>query len=111
MHTTSSSGACLYAHYMELKEVGCHIWQALVKSVILLRLFVVLDQELCNLFLISILGTMSLSLVHCTHSIGSHMLALQFRVKFYVPDPGHLQEELTRYLFYLQIKHDLLSGR
>jgi tyrosine-protein phosphatase non-receptor type 4 len=42
---------------------------------------------------------------------GSHMLALQFRVKFYVPDPTHLQEELTRYLFYLQIKQDILSGR
>ena len=39
------------------------------------------------------------------------MLALQFRVKFYVPDPSHLQEELTRYLFYLQIKRDIFSGR
>jgi hypothetical protein len=42
---------------------------------------------------------------------GSHLLALQFRVKFYVPDPSHLQEELTRYLFYLQIKNDIFSGR
>lgn len=32
MHTTSSSGACLYTHYMELKEVGCHFWQAFVRG-------------------------------------------------------------------------------
>jgi hypothetical protein len=42
---------------------------------------------------------------------GSRLLALQFRVKFYVPDPSHLQEELTRYLFFLQIKNDISSGR
>jgi tyrosine-protein phosphatase non-receptor type 4 len=42
---------------------------------------------------------------------GSHLLALQFRVKFYVPDPSHLQEELTCYFFYLQIKNDIFSGR
>ncbi|XP_058965741.2 FERM, ARHGEF and pleckstrin domain-containing protein 2 isoform X1 [Pocillopora verrucosa] len=32
-------------------------------------------------------------------------------VKFYPPDPASLQEEYTRYLFGLQIKRDLLSGR
>ena len=99
---------------MKLKEIGCHFWQAFVRGCIVIKImFVVLDQELCMQtdFSMSILGTVRLSLVHCTHSVGSHMLALQFRVKFYVPDPGHLQEELTRYLFYLQIKHDLLTGR
>ncbi|XP_015777970.1 PREDICTED: FERM, RhoGEF and pleckstrin domain-containing protein 2-like [Acropora digitifera] len=35
----------------------------------------------------------------------------RFCVKFYPPDPALLQEEYTRYLFALQIKRDLLSGR
>ncbi|KAL9964479.1 hypothetical protein ACROYT_G028125 [Oculina patagonica] len=35
----------------------------------------------------------------------------RFCVKFYPPDPALLQEEYTRYLFGLQIKRDLLSGR
>lgn len=35
----------------------------------------------------------------------------RFCVKFYPPDPASLQEEYTRYLFGLQIKRDLLSGR
>lgn len=35
----------------------------------------------------------------------------QFRVKFYVSDPSRLQEEYTRYQFYLQIKRDIWSGR
>jgi hypothetical protein len=33
-----------------------------------------------------------------------------FCVKFYTPDPGQLEEELTRYLFALQIKRDLHLG-
>lgn len=35
----------------------------------------------------------------------------QFRVKFYVSDPSRLQEEYTRYQFYLQIKRDIWLGR
>lgn len=36
---------------------------------------------------------------------------LYFRVKFYVSDPGKLQEEYTRYHFYLQVRKDLRDGR
>ncbi|NWI19959.1 FRMD7 protein, partial [Crypturellus soui] len=35
----------------------------------------------------------------------------KFMVKFFPVDPGHLREELTRYLFTLQIKKDLAGGR
>uniref|UniRef100_A0A670KJR3 FERM domain containing 7 n=1 Tax=Podarcis muralis TaxID=64176 RepID=A0A670KJR3_PODMU len=35
----------------------------------------------------------------------------KFMVKFFPVDPGHLREELTRYLFTLQIKKDLACGR
>ncbi|NXA45802.1 FRMD7 protein, partial [Nothocercus julius] len=35
----------------------------------------------------------------------------KFMVKFFPVDPGHLREELTRYLFTLQIKKDLAFGR
>lgn len=34
-----------------------------------------------------------------------------FRVKFYVADPCALQEETTRYHFFLQIQKDILEGR
>ncbi|XP_074659183.1 tyrosine-protein phosphatase non-receptor type 4-like isoform X2 [Tubulanus polymorphus] len=34
-----------------------------------------------------------------------------FRVKFYVSDPSRLQEEYTRYHFFLQLKKDILEGR
>lgn len=34
-----------------------------------------------------------------------------FRVKFYVSDPSRLQEEYTRYQFYLQIKRDIWTAR
>nr|CAH8848187.1 unnamed protein product [Trichobilharzia regenti] len=34
-----------------------------------------------------------------------------FRVKFYVPDPVWLQEEYTRYQFFLQVRKDILDGR
>ncbi|KAL6470399.1 hypothetical protein MHYP_G00215180 [Metynnis hypsauchen] len=37
-------------------------------------------------------------------------LTFHFIVKFYPPDPGQLQKELTRYLFALQIKQDLSNG-
>ncbi|XP_072253935.1 tyrosine-protein phosphatase non-receptor type 4 isoform X1 [Leuresthes tenuis] len=36
---------------------------------------------------------------------------LSFRVKFFVTDPNKLQEEYTRYQYFLQIKQDLLTGR
>ncbi|XP_061782581.1 tyrosine-protein phosphatase non-receptor type 4 [Nerophis lumbriciformis] len=36
---------------------------------------------------------------------------LSFRVKFFVADPGKLQEEYTRYQYFLQIKQDILTGR
>lgn len=36
---------------------------------------------------------------------------LFFSVKFYVSDPSKLQEEYTRYHFYLQIRKDILQGR
>uniref|UniRef100_A0A8L0DR07 protein-tyrosine-phosphatase n=1 Tax=Oncorhynchus mykiss TaxID=8022 RepID=A0A8L0DR07_ONCMY len=37
--------------------------------------------------------------------------SLNLRVKFFVTDPSKLQEEYTRYQYFLQIKQDLLSGR
>uniref|UniRef100_A0A674MQJ6 Tyrosine-protein phosphatase n=1 Tax=Takifugu rubripes TaxID=31033 RepID=A0A674MQJ6_TAKRU len=36
---------------------------------------------------------------------------LSFRVKFFVTEPSKLQEEYTRYLYFLQIKQDILTGR
>ncbi|XP_039538184.1 tyrosine-protein phosphatase non-receptor type 4 isoform X2 [Pimephales promelas] len=36
---------------------------------------------------------------------------LNFRVKFFVSDPNKLQEEYTWYLYFLQIKQDILTGR
>ncbi|XP_053129924.1 FERM domain-containing protein 7 isoform X2 [Hemicordylus capensis] len=38
-------------------------------------------------------------------------ILFKFMVKFFPVDPGHLKEELTRYLFTLQIKKDLAGGR
>uniref|UniRef100_A0A8D2ZV57 Tyrosine-protein phosphatase n=1 Tax=Scophthalmus maximus TaxID=52904 RepID=A0A8D2ZV57_SCOMX len=35
---------------------------------------------------------------------------LSFRVKFFVTDPGKLQEEYTRYQYFLQTKQDILTG-
>ncbi|XP_036401179.1 tyrosine-protein phosphatase non-receptor type 4 isoform X1 [Megalops cyprinoides] len=37
--------------------------------------------------------------------------SLNFRVKFFVSDPNKLQEDYTRYQYFLQIKQDILSGR
>ncbi|XP_060688329.1 LOW QUALITY PROTEIN: FERM domain-containing protein 7-like [Hemiscyllium ocellatum] len=42
---------------------------------------------------------------------GEKKVLFQFVVKFFPPDPGQLQDELTRYLFAQQIKRDLLAGR
>uniref|UniRef100_A0A8C8SIJ9 Band 4.1-like protein 5 n=1 Tax=Pelusios castaneus TaxID=367368 RepID=A0A8C8SIJ9_9SAUR len=36
---------------------------------------------------------------------------LHLRVKFYSSEPNNLREELTRYLFVLQLKLDILSGK
>lgn len=36
---------------------------------------------------------------------------LEFKVKFFVGDPSRLQEEYTRYQFYLQIKRDIFHGK
>ncbi|XP_077555147.1 erythrocyte membrane protein band 4.1-like yurt isoform X2 [Haemaphysalis longicornis] len=36
---------------------------------------------------------------------------LHLKVKFYSSEPNTLREELTRYLFFLQLKQDILSGR
>ncbi|KAL8600577.1 hypothetical protein ACOMHN_062448 [Nucella lapillus] len=36
---------------------------------------------------------------------------LRFRVKFYSSEPNNLHEELTRYMFFLQLKHDIYAGR
>ncbi|TGZ47375.1 Tyrosine-protein phosphatase non-receptor type 4 [Temnothorax longispinosus] len=41
-------------------------------------------------------------------SKGGHFF---FKVKFYVSDPSKLQEEYTRYQFYLQIRRDILQGK
>ncbi len=45
-----------------------------------------------------------------THA-GVHTMLVEFRVKFYMPDPGSLHEEVTRYQFYLQVKKDLYTTR
>ncbi len=45
-----------------------------------------------------------------THT-GVHTMLVEFRVKFYMPDPGSLHEEVTRYQFYLQVKKDLYTTR
>ncbi|XP_072274034.1 tyrosine-protein phosphatase non-receptor type 4 isoform X1 [Pyxicephalus adspersus] len=37
--------------------------------------------------------------------------SLNLRVKFFVSDSSKLQEEYTRYLYFLQIKQDVLTGR
>ncbi|XP_028840295.1 FERM domain-containing protein 7-like [Denticeps clupeoides] len=37
-------------------------------------------------------------------------VTFRFIVKFFPPDPGQLQKELTRYLFALQVKQDLSNG-
>jgi tyrosine-protein phosphatase non-receptor type 4 len=42
---------------------------------------------------------------------GDQAPSLLFRVKFYVTDPSRLQEEYTRYQFYLQIRRDIFLGR
>ncbi|TSK67217.1 Tyrosine-protein phosphatase non-receptor type 4 [Bagarius yarrelli] len=36
---------------------------------------------------------------------------ISFRVKFFVSDPSKLQEEYTRYLYFLQLKQDIRTGK
>ncbi|XP_073161143.1 tyrosine-protein phosphatase non-receptor type 4 isoform X6 [Lepidochelys kempii] len=43
--------------------------------------------------------------------LGGSPYSLNFRVKFFVSDPNKLQEEYTRYQYFLQIKQDILTGR
>ncbi|XP_073097415.1 tyrosine-protein phosphatase non-receptor type 4 isoform X4 [Manis javanica] len=43
--------------------------------------------------------------------LGGSPYSLNFRVKFFVSDPNKLQEEYTRYQYFLQIKRDILNGR
>uniref|UniRef100_A0A8C5EE44 FERM, ARHGEF and pleckstrin domain-containing protein 1 n=1 Tax=Gouania willdenowi TaxID=441366 RepID=A0A8C5EE44_GOUWI len=43
--------------------------------------------------------------------LGPRNTILRFVVKFFPPDHTQLMEELTRYLFALQVKHDLACGR
>ena len=43
--------------------------------------------------------------------VGSGFHQFVFRVKFYSSEPSiNLQEEITRYQFVLQLKHDILKG-
>ncbi|XP_022643372.1 band 4.1-like protein 5 [Varroa destructor] len=44
------------------------------------------------------------------HTVGPPY-TFHMRVKFYSPEPTLLREELTRYLFFLQLKQDVLHGR
>ncbi|XP_072910411.1 band 4.1-like protein 4B [Hemitrygon akajei] len=37
--------------------------------------------------------------------------SLHFRIKFYSSEPNNLREEFTRYLFVLQLRQDILSGK
>uniref|UniRef100_A0A671VP70 Erythrocyte membrane protein band 4.1 like 5 n=1 Tax=Sparus aurata TaxID=8175 RepID=A0A671VP70_SPAAU len=48
--------------------------------------------------------------MHFTVYIGPPY-CLHMRVKFYSSEPNNLHEELTRYLFVLQLKQDILSGK
>ncbi|XP_010076904.1 PREDICTED: band 4.1-like protein 4B, partial [Pterocles gutturalis] len=36
---------------------------------------------------------------------------LHFRIKYYSSEPNNLHEEFTRYLFVLQLRQDILSGK
>jgi hypothetical protein len=43
--------------------------------------------------------------------IGVNSITLDFRVKFYASEPANLLEELTRYLFFRQVKKDLAENK
>ncbi|XP_069051113.1 tyrosine-protein phosphatase non-receptor type 3 isoform X1 [Lepisosteus oculatus] len=42
---------------------------------------------------------------------GSFPCSLNFRVRFFSPDPNTLQQEQTRHLYFLQLKNDIQEGR
>ncbi|XP_069075697.1 tyrosine-protein phosphatase non-receptor type 3 isoform X2 [Pleurodeles waltl] len=42
---------------------------------------------------------------------GGFPCSVLFRVRFFIPDPNTLQLELTRHLYFLQLKSDILEGR
>ncbi|KAB0372691.1 hypothetical protein FD755_015444, partial [Muntiacus reevesi] len=48
---------------------------------------------------------------HKKITVGPKHVVVKFVVKFFPPDHTQLQEELTRYLFALQVKQDLAQGR
>ncbi|XP_046911920.2 chondrocyte-derived ezrin-like domain containing protein [Dermatophagoides farinae] len=48
--------------------------------------------------------------IHRQLSLSMDNLNMNFAVKFYTTEPSKLEDELTRYLFALQIKKDLASG-
>ena len=43
--------------------------------------------------------------------ISSQEPVFSFEVKFYPPEPSVLQEEITRYLLTLQLRHDIMDGK
>ncbi|CAM9144444.1 unnamed protein product, partial [Lampetra planeri] len=45
------------------------------------------------------------------HQAKPSMVSFKMSVKFFPPDPGQLFDELTRYLFVLQVRRDLSHGR
>jgi len=49
--------------------------------------------------------------VHLSETSPNKMVFLEFGVRFYAEQPGHLADEVTRYLFFLQLKRDVLSGK
>ena len=49
--------------------------------------------------------------IACFSLAGISSMVLEFRVKYYASDPVNLVEELTRYLFFRQIKKDILDNR
>jgi hypothetical protein len=44
-------------------------------------------------------------------NIGTVEPVFSFEVKFYPPEPNVLQEEITRYLLTLQLRHDIMDGK
>ena len=42
---------------------------------------------------------------------GNHEIVIYFCVKYYITDPCKLIHELTRYLYYLQLRKDIIQGR
>nr|XP_014340810.1 PREDICTED: tyrosine-protein phosphatase non-receptor type 4 [Latimeria chalumnae] len=53
----------------------------------------------------------SVTLMMSVFILGGSPHSLNFRVKFFVSDPNKLQEEYTRYQYFLQLKQDILTGR